>query len=313
MAVNASRPIIITGGEGMLARDLLSVLRRLGRTVVALPRSQMDLTDPAAIRAQMRAHRPTWVINGAAYTAVDRAESEADRAYAVNCDGAAAVANACSQLGSALVQLSTDYVFDGQASRPYAEDQPTAPINVYGASKLAGEQAVRETLPRHLIFRTSWLYGLGGANFVSTMRRLALTRDELLVVNDQHGIPTWTQDLAEGIAAAITRVDANDAQADWGTYHLCAAGATTWHAFAKAIVEGLADHEGIRGTRVTAQSSADRPTPAKRPGYSVLDCRKFANRFAHALRPWRDALREMLALGYSTGVFRRGQAEPCDH
>jgi dTDP-4-dehydrorhamnose reductase len=242
--------IFVPGGRGQLGRSLIARGRTMGHTVDARDLPEFDLCGPIELPAC------DLVINAAAYTAVDRAEIERDRALAVNRDGVASLARVCRDRGVPMIHVSTDYVFDGTANRPYREDDPVAPIGAYGESKEAGERAVLAL--GATIIRTSWLFGEGGPSFVHTILRLARDRPVLRVVADQRGCPTYAGDLAEALIATAT--------APVGIYHYCNEGATTWHAFATAIVR----QAGL-GTRVEAITTAEYPTPARRPAYSVLD------------------------------------------
>jgi dTDP-4-dehydrorhamnose reductase len=235
----------------------------------------------------LAAQRPDLAINLAAYTAVDRAESEAEAAWAVNCTGAMHIAAGCADRGIPLVHLSTDYVFDGYKDGPYREDDPVNPLGVYGASKEAGERAVREALRRHIILRTSWVYGAFGQNFVKTMLRLGAERETLRVVADQHGCPTAAADIASALVALAQQVAAGEER--WGTYHFAGAGATTWHGFAEAIFDLALPYRGRR-PRVEPIATEQYPTPARRPRNSVLDCSKIADAFGIRPAPWRPAL-----------------------
>ncbi|MFC8599336.1 dTDP-4-dehydrorhamnose reductase [Isoptericola sp. NPDC057191] len=245
------------GAGGMLAHDLLDVLQEAGADVVAARRADLDVTDAAVAAAVVR--DVDVVVNCAAWTAVDDAETQEDAAFRVNALGAAHLARAARAAGARVVHVSTDYVFDGRAGTPYAEGAPLAPVSAYGRTKAAGEWAVRAEAPDHLIVRTAWLYGAHGGCFPRTMARLAAERDELTVVDDQVGQPTWTRDLADLIVRLV------DAGAPAGTYHGTASGQTSWCGFTRRIVAGL----GTR-TRVTATTSDAFVRPAPRPAYSVL-------------------------------------------
>ncbi|SKC36239.1 dTDP-4-dehydrorhamnose reductase [Krasilnikoviella flava] len=248
---------VVTGAGGMLGHDLLDVLRAAGADVVALDRADLDVTDAAAAAAAVQG--ADVVVNCAAWTAVDDAETHEPDAFRVNATGAANLARAAHAAGARLVQVSTDYVFDGSASAPYAEDAPPAPVSAYGRTKAAGEWAVRAEAPDHLIVRTAWLYGAYGACFPRTMARLAAERDELTVVDDQVGQPTWTRDLADLVVRLV------EAQAPAGTYHGTASGQTSWYGFTRRIVAGLG-----AATRVAPTTSDAFVRPAPRPAYSVL-------------------------------------------
>ncbi len=270
--------IVVTGANGMLGRDLMA---RFGDRVRGFGHGELDITDRTSVQTVLTAVRPRLVINAAAYTDVDGCEADRQRAFAVNADGVRHLADACAGLGALLVHISTDYVFDGSKGQSWREDDPVNPLSVYGRSKLAGEEYAR-SLADHLIVRTQWLYGRHGKNFVETMLRLAPERQELTVVHDQIGSPTWTVDLARAIAALLER----DCR---GTYHVANAGSCSWCEFARAIFQ----ETGI-GTAVRAITSAELDRPAPRPGYSVLDCAKLTRNCGFEPRHWRDALREYL-------------------
>jgi dTDP-4-dehydrorhamnose reductase len=253
--------------------------------LVTLSRAQADITNRAAIAEALRRHSPTLVVNAAAYTKVDLAETEIEAARQGNEVGPGIIGEACAAAGVPLVQISTDYVFDGCKLDAYVEGDPIAPIGAYGRSKAAGERAVRQATAHHLIMRTSWIYGEFGHNFLKTMLRLATTRDELRVVDDQRGCPTSTRDLADAILRIAPRLIARDEV--WGTYHFAGSGVTTWHGFAGRIVAAQAPITG-RKPRVTAITSAEFPTPARRPANSELDCSLFARTFGFGGRPWTE-------------------------
>jgi dTDP-4-dehydrorhamnose reductase len=280
--------LMVTGASGMTGSEIVKQARLQGHACAFYSHLELDITDASAVRAAVSREKPHVVLNAAAYTAVDAAENEPETAQKVNADGAENLAAAARDNDAAIIHISTDYVFDGTARKPYAPDDPTCPINVYGHSKLDGETAVRQSCDRHVIVRTSWVYSDTGRNFVRTMLRLATERDELKVVNDQHGSPTSAPDLAGALLVAAKRVAADDAVR--GTYHFCNAGITTWHDFAMAIFE-------LRGgarPHITAIPAADFPTPAKRPAYSALDTTTFTARFGMTPRPWRIALADIL-------------------
>lgn len=287
--------LLLLGANGQVGHELRRSLEPLGE-VVATTRSgrldegvaceTFDLSASDAIEPLVERIGPDVVVNAAAYTAVDRAESEPALAMRINGDGPARLAAACARRGIQLVHYSTDYVFDGSATTPYREDAPTAPLGVYGATKLAGEQAIRASGARHLIMRTAWVYGLYGHNFLRTMLRLAGERDRLRVVADQVGCPTPAWLIADLTARAIDagRVDA-------GTVHLVAGGETTWHGFAEAIFdEGIAQDILLQRPAVDAIAAADYPTPARRPAYSVLDTSRLRDLLGIDVPHWRDAL-----------------------
>jgi dTDP-4-dehydrorhamnose reductase len=280
---------LVTGAAGMLGRDLTALLTARGEEFTALGRADLDITDAAAAAAAVSSVEPDVVVNCAAWTAVDAAEEHEQQAKAVNGQGAANLAAACAQAGALLVQPSTDYVFDGNARLPYAEDAPTAPAGAYGRTKLAGEQAVRAALPDgSYVVRTAWLYGAHGKNFVKTMLRLARNGTAPGVVADQHGQPTWTADVAEQVCALI------DQAAAPGVYHATSSGQTSWFGFAEEIFALYQDsnHEDPERERLTPRpiTTADYPTPAQRPAYSVLGHQAWQAAGIKPIGDWRDAL-----------------------
>lgn len=285
--------VVVTGAGGMLGTALVPALAAAGHGVVGLARADLDVTDRAAVEAAFRDLRPELVLHTAAYTKVDQAESEPDRAEAVNHLGAAHVAAAAARQGARLVHYSTDYVFDGRASRPISVDAAAAPLGVYGATKWRGETAVRTHHRAPWILRTSWLYGAGGPNFVDTMRRLAGTQPEVRVVHDQIGSPTWTVELAR-LTLALVRADAAP-----GTYHAACQGQCSWYELARAIWDELE-----LATLLTAIPSTELARPAPRPAYSVLDP---ASLQAIGIEPqhWLDALRQYLHGRMPQGVGPR--------
>jgi len=290
--------LLLTGASGQLGWEVARRAARHGLSITACGHADLDITDAVAVAARVRAVAPRVVVNAAAYTAVDRPESEPDKAFAINADGPRHLAEACAEAGAVLIHVSTDYVFAGTLGQPWREDDPVDPPNTYGRSKLAGEEAVRAACPRHVILRTAWVYGVHGHNFVKTMLRLAETRAELTVVDDQRGTPTFAGDLAE----AVLRVAANVAPADgamapedrFGTFHCTNAGATTWCGFANRIFSVAAPHLATVPD-VRPISTAEFPTPARRPANSVLDCGRLEAVHGIAPRGWTEALDAMLA------------------
>ena len=278
--------ILLTGGTGQVGYELARSLQGIGE-VVAVDRDVMDLSDLDQVRDVIRKVRPGLIVNPAAYTAVDKAESEPALAHRVNAEAPGLMAQEAKVLGAAMVHYSTDYVFDGSLPSARSEDDATGPLNVYGASKLAGEQAIAAAGIPHLIFRTSWVYGTRGKNFLLTMLRLAKERDELKVVADQHGAPTWSRTIADTTALVLSQAHAGGRE--WwvqnsGVYHLSAQGQTTWFEFTQAIVE-----EAGLSCRVLPITSAEYPVPAKRPQYSVMSSERLMARFCH-LPDWKEAL-----------------------
>ena len=287
--------ILLVGANGQVGDALVRSLAPLGE-VVATTRSgvlpggaacaALDLHDAHAIAALVAQARPDAVVNAAAYTAVDRAEDDVDGAHAINAAAPGTLARACAEIGAPLVHYSTDYVFDGAGTSPYRPDDATAPLGVYGASKLAGEHAVAASGAHHLILRTAWVYGLYGANFLRTMLRVGQERDELRVVADQVGSPTPAWLIAD-VTAAILRQGIGEG----GVHHLVADDQTSWHGFAEAIFDEAERHGYLpKAPRVVPITTADYPTRARRPAYSVLDTRSLQERHGVALPHWRDAL-----------------------
>jgi dTDP-4-dehydrorhamnose reductase len=293
--------IAVTGREGQVVRSLIERGAAAGHDIVALGRPELDLAGPAeAIAEAIRKVEPDAVVSAAAYTAVDKAEQEPQLARAVNEEGARAVALAARALDVPLVHLSTDYVFDGVQDAPYSESDPTGPSGVYGATKLAGEQAVLAEQPNCAILRTAWVYSPFGANFVKTMLRLARDRDEVGVVSDQRGNPTSALDIADGIlAVAANLVDRTD-PALRGTFHMTAAGDASWAEFAEAIFTDSASLGGP-SARVNAIGTGDYPTPAKRPANSRLDSSKLDRTHGVRLPDWRGSLPNVVRRLVETG------------
>lgn len=281
--------ILLTGVKGQVGWELQRSLASLGE-VVAVDREDMDLADAAAIRTKVQEIAPRVIVNPAAYTAVDRAESEPERARLINAVAPGILAEAALRCGAILVHYSTDYVFDGSKDTAYLEDDAPHPLNVYGATKLAGEAAIRAAGVRHLILRTSWVYGLRGGNFLLTMQRLMRERTELKIVDDQIGAPTWSRLIAEAtaqiLAQCLSPARGADRPEPWGTYHLTCGGETSWYGFAAAIAE-----LGGYPTRLNPIPSSDYPTPARRPTNSRLDNAKLARVFGLRLPHWREALK----------------------
>jgi dTDP-4-dehydrorhamnose reductase len=297
--------ILLTGKTGQVGYELHRSLQGLGE-VIALDRRQMDLSDLMQVREVIRQIKPGLIVNPAAYTAVDKAESEQTLALRINAEAPGVMAEEARKLGAAMIHYSTDYVFDGSKASAYTEDDPTCPINVYGSTKLAGEQAIQDAGIPFLIFRTSWVYGMRGKNFLLTVLRLARERDELRIVADQHGTPTWCRTIADTTSHIVAHLLSASApehgsssepgiasgisQETWrnrsGIYHLTAKGQTTWHGFTKAIVE----HASVaRKPIVTPIATRDYPLPARRPANSALSCNRLTDTFC-GLPDWRDAL-----------------------
>jgi dTDP-4-dehydrorhamnose reductase len=283
--------LLMLGAGGQVGRELCRREWPASYRLAAFDRGDVDIIREESIAAAMQRERPDIVVNAAAYTAVDRAESEPDAAWAANCAGPALLADACRRAAIPLIHISTDYVFDGSKPGPYREDDPVNPLGVYGRSKEAGDRALREALVEHVILRTAWVYSAHGHNFVKTMLRLAAERPVLCVVADQTGSPTSAADIAAAIATVVQRIAAGQGQ--WGTFNFTGAGAVTWRGFAEAIFD-LAEPWRGPPPRVEAITTADYPTPARRPANSVLDCGRIGEAFGIVPRPWREALAEVI-------------------
>ncbi|MDR6605632.1 dTDP-4-dehydrorhamnose reductase [Pseudomonas synxantha] len=284
--------VLINGRHGQVSHELQRRLGAVGELIV-LGRDQLDLAQPDQIRRQVQNVRPDLIINAAAHTAVDLAESEPQKAFAINAVAPGILAEEALALNIPLIHYSTDYVFDGMKAGPYTEDDAPNPLGVYGKSKLAGEQAIRDVQGKHLILRTSWVYSTHGRNFLLTMQRLLQEKPELRVVADQIGAPTWAGTIANSTLALIERWQANEV-ANWGTYHLTAQGETSWFGFAQAIGEALRQ-QGKPCADLLPIPSSDYPTPAARPLNSRLDCNRLQRDWGVSQPDWQTALRECLA------------------
>jgi len=292
----ATPRILIVGNAGQLGRELERLFAGLG-PLIAVDRESVDLADADQTRALVRRAEPDLILNAAAYTAVDRAESEPELAHAINAQAPRVLAEEAVERNALLVHYSTDYVFDGSKPEPWIESDAPNPLNVYGASKLAGEQAVAAAGGKHLIFRTSWVYGPHGSNFLLTMLRLARERDRLSIVDDQIGAPTTSIELAGATHAIVSGILAGRfgaAQAWSGLYHMTSSGSVSWFGFAQAIFARASAVLGVKTPALTAIASKDYPTPAARPRNSVLSNAKLRARFGVQLAPWEIALDETL-------------------
>lgn len=294
--------ILLTGATGQVGGELLKLLKLLGE-VVAPTRSQMDLANASSVRETIRAVRPRWIVNPGAYTAVDKAELEPDSAYAINAEAVRVMGQEARTIRAGVIHFSTDYVFDGSGSAPYRETDATRPVSVYGASKLEGEIALTESGAGFLIFRTSWVYGAQGKNFLLTILKLARERETLRVVADQYGAPTWSRDLAKMTAEVIGQCEATARGRELagvladvgGVYHAAGGGETTWHGFAaEAVVLRREAEPGAPFAKIEAITTAEYPTPAKRPANSRMDCSRLTERFGWKMMDWRDSLRKVL-------------------
>ncbi|MDH5325772.1 MAG: dTDP-4-dehydrorhamnose reductase [Gammaproteobacteria bacterium] len=275
--------IWLSGANGQLGWEINQMAQLMPQyQVLALDRNQLDITDQKAVRASMQSFQPDIAINAAAYTAVDKAETEVELAYAVNRDGPAYIAQNCAELGIPMIHISTDYVFDGAKSEPYVETDPVNPINVYGKSKLEGELAVAKHLREHIILRTSWVFGRQGNNFVKTMIRLLMEKDEFGVVKDQQGCPTYTGNLAR----AVLKVCESDDRLRFGVFHYCDNPETTWYEFAEFIRSALSQKIEISNKCIRPILTTEYPTPAKRPKSSCLRCDKFVETYDYKIDSW---------------------------
>jgi dTDP-4-dehydrorhamnose reductase len=295
--------VLVFGAGGQVGYEVSRAAWPPGFAVVPLDRAAADVADGIAVAAALARERPDLVVNLAAYTAVDRAESEPDLAWKTNCAGAATVAARCGDADIPLVHFSTDYIFDGAKPTPYMEDDPVAPLGVYGASKEAGERAVRAALARHVILRTAWVYGVHGANFVKTILRHAAREPALRVVADQTGAPTAAADLAAAVVVIARQIAQGAGQggaAQWGTFHLTGAGAVSWHGFAEAIVDSAAPFLGRR-PQIVPIASAEYRAAARRPANSLLDCGKIGQVYGIRPRPWQQGLAAVIAELFGAG------------
>jgi dTDP-4-dehydrorhamnose reductase len=297
-------PILLLGGHGQVGGEALPLLRALGE-VVSLTRAELDLTDGTAVRAAVRGLKPRWIVNAAAYTAVDKAESESRTAYVLNGESPGILGEEAARIGSAVIHFSTDYVFSGEGSRPWREDDPTGPLGVYGASKLAGERALAESGAAHFIFRTSWVFGARGENFLRRILQLALERDELKIVDDQVGSPTWSRTLARLVEHTIRRAEGraklNDCGLDeavrpvGGVYHASSMGYTTWFDFATEFVQIAREAMPEKSlAKLVAIPTSAYPTAAVRPKNSRMNCERLARELEFEMPDWQSATREVM-------------------
>ena len=285
--------ILIIGSNGQLGWELCQRGKPHGFDIIPLDIPEFDITDPGAVKKSINQPGVSLVVNAAAYTAVDKAESEPKKAFAINCDGPADLAASCNEAGIPLVHISTDYVFDGTREEPYLETDPLSPLGVYGKSKAEGETIVRSLLTDHIIIRTAWLYGIHGNNFVKTMLALGKEKETLRVVADQYGCPTSAADLAEAILTIAEQIKERP-DIPWGTYHYCGKGKTTWHGFAEKIFELAKQYNLFSIKKVIPVTTAEYPTPAKRPLNSVMDCSMLTKNFGILPAPWQESLERML-------------------
>jgi dTDP-4-dehydrorhamnose reductase len=286
--------ILITGAQGQVGKELVSIANQRGFDVIAAGRTQLDIAQFKNVKNYVQLYNPNIIINAAAYTAVDKAEEEQEIAYAINRDGAENLAAVCKEKNIPLLHISTDYVFDGTKSEAYSENDAVSPLGIYGISKWQGEEAIRQTLPEHIILRVAWVFGAQGNNFVKTMLRLAKDRGELNVVADQFGGPSPAKKIAETLIL-LAETYQKEKALEWGTYHYCGAEKTNWYDFAKEIFsqakeKGLIDKE----IKVNAITTEQYPIQAKRPINSMLDCSKIKNTFGIEMPSWKNALNEAI-------------------
>jgi len=294
--------VLVLGAAGQVGSEIDAAFTRVapaGRvgvlSIVNMTRADCDVGDPSAIKAVIDVHQPDWVINATAYTAVDQAESETDLAQRTNADAPKVLAENCSRAGARLIHISTDYVFSGEGDESFTEECATKPLGVYGATKLAGEAAIKQALSAHIILRTSWVFGEHGKNFVKTMLKLSASRDEISVVADQFGAPTSARGIAETIASIVFSMsEAMPEDNRWGTYHFSGYPFTTWAAFAETLLQ-QAQEVGLIGNapQVTPITTAEYPTPAARPLNSRLDCSKIVQNFGISPDNWEASLATM--------------------
>lgn len=289
--------ILITGANGQLGQELILSGQQKRFDVIGLTRSQLDISNAREVQSCINDTRPDLIINAAAYTKVDLAESEPELAYAVNVNGVVNLAANSARLSIPLLHISTDYVFDGNKQTAYTEDDQPNPVGVYGKSKWLGEIALKQILTKHLILRVSWVYGLQGANFVKTMIRLGKERETIKVVNDQHGCPTSTAGIAEVIFKIIAQIQAEKFQ--WGTYHYCEGPALSWFDFAKSILQSVANYDSLKIKEVLPIPTSEFPTPAKRPVNSVMTCQKLIDQLDFKPFSWQEMLPSMIRGLYS--------------
>ena len=296
---DSEKRILLTGVIGQVGGELKPLLEPFG-SVIAADLPEFDFLDPASVRRFARECRPDWIVNPAAYTAVDKAESERELAYAINAEAPRVLGEVAAELGIPIIHFSTDYVFSGEGTRPWVESDETGPLGVYGASKLAGEKALAATGAAHLIFRTSWVYGSRGKNFLLTILPLALQKEELRIVDDQHGAPTWSRDLArlvEHVIKVITEAsglagitDEEQVSAAQGVYHAVNGGETTWYGFAQEFLRlAAAARPEEKVAQLIPIATSEYPTPAKRPANSRLDCSLLREVFGFTMPSWQES------------------------
>jgi len=285
--------LIVVGAKGQVGWELCRIGGQKGMDILPLDLPEFDLTDPDAVSDAISGKGASLVINAAAYTAVDQAESNPDPAFAVNRDGPALLATSCADEGIPLIHISTDYVYDGTKEGAYKENDPVSPLGIYGKSKAAGDRAVEQTLDAHLILRTSWVCGTNGNNFVKTMLRLGREKETLGVVSDQFGCPTFAEDIADTILILAAQI-LHDGKRAWGTYHYSGKGQITWFDFAEEIFKIAREHIRLKVKTIKPIPTTEYPTPARRPANSTLDCTRITDTFGICPKPWKEGLRQLL-------------------
>ena len=285
--------MLVTGANGQLGRELVRQANAFNLEFLAYSRQNLDITQPSQVKTAVAEVAPSLVVNAAAYTNVDTAENEPDLAFEVNKIAPGYLARCCADRGIALIHISSDYVFDGAKGKPYNESDPIAPLGIYGQSKAQGEVAVRSVLQNHIILRTSWLYSAYRRNFVKTMLHLGTAKKRVRVVADQFGSPTSAADLAEAVLTIAEKIGYGD-DFDWGTYHYCSNGVISWHDLAKEVLHLASHYVSLQTKHVEAITTADYPTPAKRPPYSALDCSRIKKVFGIDPKPWQKSLKRTI-------------------
>lgn len=285
--------ILIIGSNGQLGWELGRRCKQHGMEAVLLDLPEFDITEKEAVFKRVETDTPGLIVNVSAYTAVDQAENDVAAAFKVNSDGPAYLAEACSNANIPMIHISTDYVFDGKANKPYLATDEVSPVGVYGESKASGEEEVRFNLEEHIIVRTAWVYGVHGVNFVKTMLRLGGEVETLRVVSDQKGCPTFAGDLADAVLV-IAKTIISGTKVQWGTYHYCGMGITTWFDFARQVFKIAGSYTPLKIKELIPISTSEYPTPAKRPEYSALDCSLIENVFNIIRRPWQESLEFMI-------------------
>ncbi|HEY9139062.1 MAG TPA: dTDP-4-dehydrorhamnose reductase [Terriglobus sp.] len=291
--MTSASPILVTGTSGQVGGEVATLIQLRTQPVLTPTSAEMNLASPDAIRAYLRKHRPSWIINAAAYTAVDKAESEVELAESINAVAPGVLGEEAAKLHIPIIHFSTDYVFAGDGTKPWVESDPTTPLNVYGRTKLQGEQALTDSGAAYMVFRTSWVYGATGKNFFRTILRVARERESMNIVADQFGAPTWARDLARLALHVIDRTSSDTEAAKYltGIYHACNTGETTWFGFAEEILRQASNYEPhVKFATLHPVPTEAYPTPAKRPANSRMDCSLLAAKLGFTMPDWHDSL-----------------------